>query len=105
MVTRGLDVHQLENMADKREHLDVGDLGAFVDTRGSTRRRKRRKKLSEASDDTNLESYSQEERDEVEARLESLVFGNQPFQPIHSEPSSSSDEVSQTIPFGVPLVT
>lgn len=78
-------------MATEGEHLDVGDLGAFVDTRGSTQRRKRRKKLSEASDDTNLESYSQEERDEVEARLESLVFGNQPFQPI---PSSNSDEVS-----------
>ena len=77
-------------MAGEGEHLDVGDLGAFVDTRGST---KRRKKLSEASDDTTLESYSQEERDEVEARLESLVFGSQPFQPILSEPNSSSDEV------------
>ena len=80
-------------MAGEGEHLDVGDLGAFVDTRGSTERRKRRKKLSEASDNTALESYSQEERDEVEARLESLVFGSQPFQPVHSEPSSSSDEV------------
>ena len=80
-------------MAGEGEHLDVGDLGAFVDTRGSTERRKRRKKLSEASDNNTLESYSQEERDEVEARLESLVFGSQPFQPVHSEPSSSSDEV------------
>ena len=80
-------------MAGEGEHLDVGDLGAFVDTRGSTERRKRRKKLSGALDNNTLESYSQEERDEVEARLESLVFGSQPFQPVHSEPSSSSDEV------------
>lgn len=84
-------------MAGKGEHLDVGDLGAFVDTRGSTKRQKRRKKLSEASNDTILESYSQEERDEVEARLESLVFGSQPFQSVHSEPSSSSDEVFQIV--------
>jgi hypothetical protein len=84
-------------MEEMAEHLDIGDLGAFVDTQGSTKRRKRRKKLSEASDDTALESYSQEERDEVEARLESLVFGGQPFQTVHSEPSSSSDEVSQTV--------
>ena len=81
-------------MAGEGEHLDIGDLGAFVDTRCSTQRRKRRKKLNELSNDTALESYSQEERDEVEARLESLVFGGQPFLPVHSEPSSSSDEVS-----------
>ena len=81
-------------MAGEEEHLDIGDLGAFVDTRGSTQHRKRRKKLNEASNDTALESYSQEERDEVEARLESLVFGSQPFLSVHSEPSSSSDEVS-----------
>ena len=84
-------------MAGEGEHIDVGDLGAFVDTQGSTKRQKRRKKLSEASNDTTLECYSQEERDEVEARLESLVFGTQPFQPIHSEPSSSSDEVSRIV--------
>ena len=84
-------------MADEGEHLDIGDLGAFVDTRGSAQRRKRRKKLNEASNDTALESYSQEERDEVEERLESLVFGSRPFLPVHSEPSSSSDEVSQTV--------
>ena len=82
-----------KKMASEGEHLDVGDLGAFVDTRGSTERRKRQKKLSEASDDIDPELCGQEERDDVEARLESLVFGSQPFQQIHSESSSSSDEV------------
>ena len=83
-------------MAGEGEHLDIGGLGAFVDTQGTAKRRRRLKKSSEASEDSVSEPYGQdeEESDEVEARLESLVFGSQPFQSIHPEPSSSSDEVS-----------
>lgn len=73
--------------------MDVGELGAFVDTQGTNRRRKRRKKLSGASDDANSSLYGQEEHDEVEERLESLVFGNQPFRRAFSD--SSSEEVRQ----------
>lgn len=73
--------------------MDLAELGAFVDTRGSTtKRRKRGKRLSETSDDT---ASLQEGRDEVEEKLESLVFGNQPFLKSQLE-SSSAEEVSQT---------
>ena len=81
----------------------MGDLGAYVDTQGSTKRRKRQKKLSEASDDASPDSEVlplQEDHDEVEARLESLVFGKHPFQPplsdsrSHDTSSSDSEEVS-----------
>lgn len=80
-------------MADTEERLVAGNLGAFVDTQGSSSRRKRRKKLSEASDDDAPLQYEQEERDEVEERLESLVFGNQPFQ--QNLVDSSSEAVCQ----------
>ena len=78
-------------MASSGEHLALGELGAFVDTQGTNRRRKRRKKFNEASDDANPSLYRQEERDEVEEMLESLVFGNQPFRRTFSD--SSSEEV------------
>lgn len=84
-------------MADLEERLDVGGLGAFVDTRGSTKRQKRRKKqLSEASDDTAPSPGVPGARDEVEARLESMVFGTQPFQagqPDSDLRDTTSDEV------------
>lgn len=71
----------------------LGELGAFVDTQGTKRRRK---KFTEASDDANLSLYRQEERDEVEEMLESLVFGNQPFRRTFSD--SSSEEVRKHQP-------
>ena len=82
-------------MATVEEHLDAGELGAFVDTQGTTERRKRRKKISEASDEVEPSPYSQEkERDEAEERLEALVFGSQPFlqKSLHD---SSSEEVCE----------
>ena len=80
-------------MASIEEHIDVGELGAFVDTQGATKPQKRRKKTSEASDDVEPSLNSQEsERDEAEERLEALVFGNQPFLQ-KSQRESSSEEV------------
>lgn len=83
-------------MASSGEHLALGELGAFVDTQGANRRQKRRKKFNEASDDANPSLYRQDERDEVEEMLESLVFGNQPFRRTFSD--SSSEEVRKRQP-------
>ena len=87
-------------MASTEERLDVGGLGAFLDTRGSTKRqKKRRKRVSEASDEPAPSSYVPEEHDEVEARLESLVFGNQPFQSsVQPDASQLQDTSSYEVP-------
>ena len=65
----------------KRE--EAKGLGAFVDTRGS------RKRSSE------IENPASAEYD-VEEKLESLVFGKQPFQPL-ARALSSSGEVSVSL--------
>lgn len=65
--------------------VDLGDLGAFLDTTGSNKPKK-----SKASKEESDRSDGEEEilyetgvtslyKDEVESRLESLVFGNQSF--------------------------
>ena len=67
----------------------VGGLGAFVDTEGS-RRKTKRSRRRELGDE-------EREGDEVEEKLESLVFGRPPFQPSSPPHASLSEEVSKTI--------
>ena len=57
-----------------RRKAKLQSLGAFVDTKGSKSKGKRPRRRG-------LSSRKREEDDEVEEKLESLVFGRAPFQP------------------------
>lgn len=57
--------------SEKTDLEDLGGVGAFVDTGGSRRKTKRIHQASEGDEQLH---------DEVEERLEELVFGKQPFQ-------------------------
>lgn len=78
-------------MSKKSNLEDLAGVGAFVDTSGS----KKYNQPESAGD------HEEELRDEVEERLETLVFGKQPFQPVVGTSasgdlfeSSDSDEVN-----------
>jgi len=67
---------------------DLGALGAFVDTEGSRRKTKRSRRRERGDEE--------KEGDEVEEKLESLVFGRPPFQPSTAPHASLSEEASAT---------
>ena len=82
-------------MSTKPERGSLEDIGAFVDTSGYSKKSKR-----SHSESTGDHEGEQEQKDEVEERLEALVFGKQPFQPTvgasaarHILESSDSEEV------------
>ena len=71
---RGRDALYLEVEIMLRRKAKLQNLGAFVDTKGSRSKGKRPRRRG-------LSSRKREEDDEVEEKLESLVFGRAPFQP------------------------
>lgn len=74
---RGLALGVMEDSAE------VSGVGWFVDTKGSKKRK--RGKSSESSDGVSVEpmgtTSGRNVKDEVEEKLEEILFGRQPFQP------------------------
>lgn len=85
--------------------LDVAGLGAFVDTTGSRKTPKASKRLKQSTQEPAEPEFDDEilyqsqaipfyhDRDPVEEKLESLVFGTHPFHgPGDTESESEQDE-------------
>ncbi len=78
--------------------VDLGDFGAFLDTTGSN---KPKKSKEEKSAESNGEEILYEARatslykDEVESRLESLVFGTQSFAGATEDHSDTEQQEEQ----------
>ena len=84
--------------------LGIGGVGGCVDTVGSSKR-KRRGRPSESSGEEeesaltfSLSRSPQDKlKDEVEERLEEIVFGKKPFHPVqHKIAAGSSDSEAET---------
>ena len=88
------------------DSLDIGGVGGFVDTVGATKRKRRTKerRLGDDRDTQGSPVHRDVMKDEVEERLEEMLFGKKSFNPVppsFSETDTDDEEgAEEKVDFG-----
>lgn len=80
-------------MANEEDTLGIGGVGGFVDTVGDTKRRRKHRIEWGAGSGSDSEAVGDPLKDEVEERLEEILFGKKPSTvPLPGDMDSEEEE-------------